>query len=265
VLLTDFGWSSFYVGVMKGAVLGVYPDAVLVDLTHDIRPHRVLEGGFVLSCVFDFFPPATVFLAVVDPGVGSERPSSIFVAGERYVVAPDNGLVSDLASRLTIEELYTIDENKVAPHRHHRPVGRTFLGRDLFGPAAALLARGTACRELGSPAPGFARAELPPLEVGRGRVKGRGRYIDPFGNVITNITRRDLEEAFPGLDRRRLRGYIGEWMVEGVRDYYAQAGEGELMLTLDSWDRLEVSVNQGKASELIGCIDPEEVEVEIGA
>ena len=139
-VVSDFGDDSFYVGVMKAVVLAAAPDCRVVDLTHSIPPHAVDQASFIIDTVFNFFPSGSVFLSVVDPGVGGPRNNLVVEADGRYVVGPDHGIATDVAARAERVSPYLIDDEKIGPYRLAAPVGRTFLGRDVFAPAAAALA-----------------------------------------------------------------------------------------------------------------------------
>ncbi|MEJ2720486.1 MAG: SAM-dependent chlorinase/fluorinase [bacterium] len=248
VLLSDFGAGSFYVGAMKAAVLSVDPNATLVDLTHDIRPYRVDEAGFVLARVFDLFAPGSVFVAVVDPGVGGKRRNLVFKSAGRYIVAPDNGLVSEVAVSFGIESVVAVDDETAGRLREHPSVGRTFLGRDVFGPVAGYLSGGGSMDGLGPKVDDYAVLEIPPVEVDEGRVKGVGRYVDSFGNVVSNIARHHLERAFVGVALEKIRGTVNNTIeIDGIFEFFSQREIGRLMLVLDSWGLVEISVNQGRA------------------
>ncbi len=249
-MLTDFGVDGFYAGAMRGAVLAVDPASVIADLTNGLRPHSVEEGSFVLSTVFMYWPEGTVFLAVVDPGVGGARRNLVALSRGRTIVCPDNGLVSDVAVRYGVEAAYSIDESFAASIRRHRASGRTFLGRDVFGPVAAFLASGGAVEEVGTRSGSFERIALPELDVGAGRLRGRGRYVDVFGNILTNVSGDALRTAFGVSPLAKIRASIDNtYGVSGILETFAQSAPGELAVILDSWDVIEIAVNQGRAAD----------------
>lgn len=249
-ILTDFGADSFYVGAAKGAAIGVHPHTEIVDITHGIRAHDVLEGSFVLGLVYEVFPVGTVFLCVVDPGVGGPRNNMVFDIADRYVVAPDNGLVSDVAERLGVDGAFVIKEEAVRKLRTHRAEGRTFLGRDIFAPAAAALARGVAVGDLAVTTRKFKQLELPVVGVKPGVVTGGVRYVDSFGNILTNITGAHIEGAFGVHPFAQLAVTIdGATEIRGIREYFAERSTGELFAVLNSWGLLELSVNRGRAED----------------
>src|SRR3954468_18291179 len=184
-LLSDFGLRDHYVGAMKGVMLGITPDAVLVDLTHDIPPHDIHQGSHQLAAACGYFPPETVFLAVVDPGVGSARRALAVQAGGYHFVAPDNGLLTAaLAGRPPARTV------EITAPQYARPaISRTFEGRDRFGPAAAWLARGTAIEALGPPVADYLRLDIPAPSASGSRLTGVVLFVDRFGNAVTNIDR----------------------------------------------------------------------------
>ncbi len=248
VLLSDFGADSFYVGAMKAAVLAVTPNTTLVDLTHSIRPYAIAEASFVLARVFDLFTPGSIFLAVVDPGVGSDRKNLMLKSADRYIVAPDNGLVSDIDASFGIDSAFAIDEDAVRKIRRHTAVGRTFLGRDVFAPAAGYLAGGGPVAQLGRSVEDYVTIEIPPVEVGQGLVRGTARFVDAFGNVISNITHAHVKQAFGGVPLEKIHGTVNNTIgIDGISEFFSQCERGDLMLILDSFGLVELSVNQGRA------------------
>jgi S-adenosylmethionine hydrolase len=261
-MLTDFGVDGFYAGAMKGAVLAVDPVAVIADLTHGLRPHSIDEASFVLSTVFMYWAEGTVFLAVVDPGVGGPRRNLVVVSRGRTIVCPDNGLASDVAARYGVDAAYSIDESFVASIRRHRASGITFLGRDVFGPVAAFLASGGAVESVGAEAGAFERIALPELDVGAGRIRGRSRYVDAFGNILTNISRDALRIAFGASSLAKIRASVNNTHeVRGILESFTQSAPGELAVILDSWDIIEIAVNQGRAYDRFPQERPVEIEL----
>jgi S-adenosylmethionine hydrolase len=261
-VLTDFGVDGFYAGVMRGAMLAADPAAVIADITHGLRPHAIAESSFVLSAVFPYWVEGTVFLAVVDPGVGGPRKNLAALSRNRKIVCPDNGIISDVAVRFGIEEAYAIDDQFAVTVRRHRAEGRTFLGRDVLGPVAAYLAGGGALEGVGMRIDRFERIALPELEVGPGHVRGRSRHVDAFGNVLTNITGDALRQAFGGAGLADIRASInGKFDVRGVLENFSQVAPGELCVILDSWDLIEIAVNKGRAADRFTAGEPVVIEL----
>src|SRR5687767_11668099 len=188
-LLTDFGTADHYAGAMKGVILGICPDATLVDITHDIPPHDVTAGALELAACYKFFPAGTIFVAVVDPGVGSARRGVAADTGDYRFVAPDNGVLTQVLREVPAKKIVELTERRYA-----RPtVSRTFEGRDRFAPAAGWLAKGTQLAALGRPAADIYRLDIPVAEAGADRIRGVVLRVDRFGNLVTNIDRKMVE------------------------------------------------------------------------
>src|SRR6266550_581884 len=211
-LLTDFGTRDHYAGAMKGVALGICPDATLVDISHEVPPHDVGGGALELAACFKYFPAGTVFLVVVDPGVGSSRRGIAADSGDFKFVAPDNGVLT-----LALDEAPPRKIVELTERRYARPtVSRTFEGRDRFAPAAAWLARGIELTALGRPAGSIQRLEIPHADVTDERIVGQVLRVDRFGNLITNIDRRTFERlSGSALDMR-----IGLHLVSKIVSTY---------------------------------------------
>src|SRR6266705_6593786 len=182
-LLTDFGTRDHYAGTLKGVILGICPDATLVDLSHDIPPHDVMTASLELAAGYKYFPAGTIFLVVVDPGVGSARRGIAAEAGEYRFVAPDNGVLTPILDEHNPKRIVELTERRYA-----RPtVSRTFEGRDRFAPAAAWLAKGIDLTALGRPAGSLVRLDVPLPRVTTDGIEGEVLRVDRFGNLITNI------------------------------------------------------------------------------
>jgi S-adenosylmethionine hydrolase len=245
-LLTDFGLQDHFVAAMKGVILTLHPAATLVDVTHEVPPQDVESAAYTLGAVHSLFPPGTIHLAVVDPGVGSaRRPLALEAAGQRFV-GPDNGLFTPILDRDPEWRAFEIAERRFL----REPVSDTFHGRDVFAPAAGALARGVPASELGPPVRDPVR--LPDLPVVRGEAEVRGAvvHVDRFGNCITNLGREEL--GIPAL-REGFVLEIGGRRVGGLRRSYAGAPEGQAFPIWGSSGLLEISVNRGSAAEFLGA------------
>src|SRR5437660_1848173 len=177
-LLTDFGTRDRYAGTMKGVALGICPDATLVDISHDLPAHDVLGAALELAAAHRYFPSGTIFLVVVDPGVGSARRGIAAEAGEYKFVAPDNGVLTAVLEEHPPKRIVELTERKFA-----RPtVSRTFEGRDRFAPAAAWLAKGIELAALGRSAGAIHHLEIPKPQGGADRIEGQVLRVDHFGN-----------------------------------------------------------------------------------
>ncbi len=240
-LLTDFGTRDHYAGAMKGVVLGLCPEAALVDITHDIDPHDVLGGGLELAASYKSFPAGTIFLVVVDPGVGSARRPLAAEAGGYRFVAPDNGILSLVFRETAPRRVVELTERKYA-----RPtVSRTFEGRDRFAPAAAWLAKGLELSALGRTLTTWTTLDVPEPVVTDAQIVADVLRVDRFGNLITNLDRRTFER-FAGAD---IEVTVGTQAVDRVVATYADVAPGSVCALFGSSGHLEVAVNGGSAAE----------------
>src|SRR5215218_8592409 len=231
-LLSDFGTRDHYAGTMKGVILNICADATLVDITHDVPAHDVLDGSLQLAASFRYFPAGTIFLAVVDPGVGSARRGIAAEAGDYRFVAPDNGVLTVVLRELPPKRVVELSERRYA-----RPtVSRTFEGRDRFAPAAAWLAKGIELTALGRPAVNIQRLDLPRPVFEANRIDGEVQRIDRFGNLITNIDRKTFDQLAKG----SLQIEVGGHVVSRVVSTYSDAAAGEVFALFGSSDHLEI-------------------------
>jgi S-adenosyl-L-methionine hydrolase (adenosine-forming) len=240
-LLTDFGTRDHYAGTMKGVALGICPDATLVDISHDLPPHDVAAGALELAASYRYFPAGTIFLVVVDPGVGSARRGIAADTGDYKFVAPDNGVLTLVLDEHPARRIVELSERKYA-----RPtVSRTFEGRDRFAPAAAWLAKGIDAAALGRPAGSLQRIDLPRARVDDDGIAGEVVRVDRFGNLITNIDRRTFEK----LAGEGIEIHLGPHQVSKVVSTYADAAAGEVCALFGSTDHLEIAANGASAAE----------------
>jgi len=262
--LTDFGLEDDFVGTCHGVIKRIAPDTQLIDITHGIRPGRILQGALALANALPYMPPG-VHLAIVDPGVGSSRrPLALRDAEGRLYVGPDNGLLLPAAERFGgVVEAYELANPVYALDS----VSRTFHGRDLFSPAAAHLALGVPLGELGPPidADALVRLELPAPEIGGSRIRATVLAVDRFGNVALNLTRDHLDEAsiVPGM-RVELAARGNRYYAVAARTF-ADATAGELILYEDSYRNVAVAVTRGSAASLLGVEEGSELVIAIDA
>jgi S-adenosylmethionine hydrolase len=232
-LLTDFGSADHYAGTMKGVIAGICPDATMIDITHEIPPHDVTAGALELAAAYKFFPAGTIFLIVVDPGVGSARRGLAVDTGDYRFVAPDNGVLTLVAREAPPKKIAELTERRYA-----RPtVSRTFEGRDRFAPAAAWLAKGIQLSALGRPVADIHRVDIPVPETSQDIVRGVVLRVDRFGNLVTNIDRKTVERlGQPGaitIDAGgqpigRLVATYGELPADGVGALFGSTDHLEL-------------------------------------
>jgi S-adenosyl-L-methionine hydrolase (adenosine-forming) len=243
--LSDFGTRDHYVGTMKAVLLGVCPDATIVDIGHDIPPHDVLAGALELAAAYRYFPTGSVFLAVVDPGVGSSRRGIAAETGDYKFVAPDNGVLTLIFREARPKRIVEITERKYT----RATISRTFEGRDRFAPAAGWLAKGISMTSLGRAISDPQVIDVPMPEVGAETVAGEVLRVDRFGNLITNID----HATFDRLAREgSVAVRIAEHDVARVVNTYAEAPAGTLCALFGSTDHLEIAVNGGSAAGALG-------------
>ncbi len=244
-LLTDFGTRDHYAGAMKGVALGICPDATLVDISHDVPPHDVIAGALELAACYRFFPAGTVFVAVVDPGVGSMRRGIAAEAGDYKFVAPDNGVLTVVLDETPPRKIVELTERRYA-----RPsVSRTFEGRDRFAPAAAWLAKGIELSALGRPASAIHRLDLPHPLVSPEGLTGEVLRVDRFGNLITNLDRTTVVRL---VQSGTFEIRVGSRQVAHLVSTYADASPGEICALFGSTDHLEIAANGASAAADLG-------------
>lgn len=238
-LMTDFGSRDHYAGVMKGVILGINPDAVIVDITHEVEKYNIFEAAFKIMNYYSYFPEGTVHVAVVDPGVGGPRRPVAIDGGGYFFVGPDNGIFSPLLDCLQSPVVVEITNTEYMLE----PVSGTFHGRDIFAPAAAHISSGVSVYELGNGLPQGARLEIPAPSLEADEITGRVLYADSFGNLITNIPG---EALGPGSTV-----YVGRHRIDGISGSYGEAEIGKLLAIIGSAGLLEISVNQGSAKDVL--------------
>ena len=244
-LLTDFGSRDHYAGTMKAAVLGVNPDVTLVDISHDIPPHDVLTASLELAASYKYFPQGTIFLVVVDPGVGSARRGIAVDTGDYRFVAPDNGVLTAVLKESPPRRAVELTERRYA-----RPsVSKTFEGRDRFAPAAGWLAKGVDLSALGRPAGEIQQLAIPEASVAGDTLSGEVLRVDRFGNLVTNIDDR-LFDKFS--QSATIEISAGSHRIGRVVATYAEVGPEEVCALFGSTDHLEIAVNASSASERLG-------------
>jgi S-adenosylmethionine hydrolase len=244
-LMSDFGTSDHYAGTMKGVILGICPDAELVDISHDIPPHDVVTAAIELAATYKYFPAGTIFLTVVDPGVGSARRGLAAETGDHRFVAPDNGVLSAVFQEAAPRRVVELTERRYA-----RPtVSRTFEGRDRFAPAAAWLAKGIQLSALGRAVLDYQKLDLTPAETTDDAITGRVMRVDRFGNLVTNIDRRTVERLAQG---GSIQIEAGPHRIARLVATYAEIGDDEVCALFGSTDHLELAANAASAVERLG-------------
>lgn len=270
-LLTDFGLTDIYVGVMKGVIQKICPQAQIIDVTHAIQPQNTRHGAFTLLNAYRYFPPGTIFVVVVDPGVGSDRRLVAARAGDYTFVAPDNGVLS-----YTLAELGDVCAVELTNPAYRLPhVSATFHGRDIFAPTAAHLATGVDLDDLGTPLAQLSDFPMPDLVVDGDMIVGEVLHIDHFGNILTSIgtlkwLAKDYLELTPrfGVQETPIKINYAEVLLnertfEGIVGIYAEAAPGEWLAMVGSSGFLELAINQGNCASRLGTLIGDPVRMRI--
>jgi S-adenosylmethionine hydrolase len=269
-LTTDFGYDDAYVAAVKGAILSINPEANIIDISHSVKPQNILQAAFILSVAYRYFPKQTIHMAIVDPGVGSERQGIILKTPSALFVAPDNGILSYI-----IDDLFSVENPSLTEQAHdlkeivfkkgleaaaitdprfwRHPISPTFHGRDIFAPVAASLSLGISLYEFGEKISSLHILPIPkPSLDPEGNLIGQVLHVDRFGNLITNIKNNDL----PG---KSVMIEVAGYCIQGISDYYAQ-NKG-VMAVVGSSGYLEVSLRDGNACDFLGTAVGDKVKV----
>lgn len=269
-LLTDFGTTDVYVGVMKGVMRRICPDVDFIDITHGITSQSVRGGAFALKNSYSYFPENTVFLVVIDPGVGSARRPILVKAGGYQFIAPDNGVLSYVLADFDAYEAVFLTNEMF----HLDDVSKTFHGRDIFAPAAAYAACGEhSLSDLGETVTDLMVLPPPQLSVTPQLISGEVVHIDHFGNVITSIGRiKRVDETKLSINNEAGRARMiaeevdvrvhGE-IIPGIVSAYYEVPRGHLLAQIDSNGYLEIAINQDSAARKLGATIGDMVEVVI--
>ena len=242
-LMTDFGTEDVYVGVMKGVIAGIAPDARVIDLTHAVGDFNIVEAAFRIRQAHPWFPEGTIHVIVVDPGVGGERRAVAMRAGGHVFVAPDNGVLSSIDADKGHDELVELTN----PGFFLPDVSATFHGRDIFAPVAAHIANGTALSELGPALECIQRAPVPePSMSSDGRIVGTVLWADRFGNLVTNIPSPMLGNGVVE------RIEVNDRAIGGLSRTFGDVDAGNWVAMIGSFGMLEIGVNLGNAAERLG-------------
>ena len=261
--MTDFGLKDGNVGVMKGVIWGICPEARIADVTHLIGPQNLPEAALVLARSAPYFPDGTIHLVVVDPGVGTERRPMAARLGGGYYVGPDNGIITLWLERALARgdpcEFVALDR----PEYWLPEVSHVFHGRDIFAPTAAHLAAGVPLLELGTPFSDPVQLHLPKPTRGKDGWRGEVIHIDHFGNIASNIRREQLAEAFARKTQLVVR--LGNTRIEGLVDTFGEREAGAIIALMGSTGNLIVSVVNGDAAFRLGAQVGDPIEVQIPA
>ncbi len=259
-LTTDFGTNDHFVGVMKGVILEIVPDAQIVDICHAVQAFDVLDGALTISQAYSYFPTRTVHVVVVDPGVGTARRPIVASCDKYHFVAPDNGVLSLVYAREPRMHVRHI----TAQHYFMQPVSNTFHARDIFAPVAAWLAKEVDSLKFGEEIEDYVKFTAPKPKAADGnRLRGVVLKVDRFGNLITNITPQDAPALFSGA-AKGFKIVIGNREITDIQTSYAEGAPGQLFGVLGSMGFLEIATNRGAAAQLTGVGKGAEVSIVLG-
>jgi S-adenosylmethionine hydrolase len=243
-LLTDFGTKDHYVASMKGVILNINPQCLLIDITHQVNPHDIEEGAFILASTYSYFPKGTIHLSVVDPGVGGARKPLLLVTQNYCFVGPDNGLFTLVAQREKVKQVVVLTKKKYFLSK----VSSTFHGRDIFAPVAAHLSLGIKPNAFGYETNSLKEIGFQKPVVKEGKLLGEIHHIDAFGNLVSNIDERKL---FRFIQSRPFVIRAGRKVISGLKTGYLESKKGEPIALLGSGGFLEVSVREGNAQKML--------------
>ncbi len=248
-LTTDFGINDHYVGAMKGVILSVNPQAQIIDLCNSVQSYDILDGAITISQAYRYYPVDTVHVVVVDPGVGTPR-RPILVTGEKHIfLAPDNGVLSFVFER---EERLSV-RHITSEHYFLQPVSNTFHGRDVFAAVAGWLSKGVEVSKFGDEITDFVRFAAPrPRAIDDKTFKGVVLKVDKFGNLVTNLSARDIPQLF-AQPTPEFKVSVGKVQVTKLLQAYAQGVAGEVFAIVGSMGYLEISANRGAAVQVVGA------------
>jgi S-adenosylmethionine hydrolase len=257
---TDFGLTEHYVGAMKGVISCINPEARVIDITNSVQSFDILDGALAIVQSYSYFPKDTIHVVVVDPGVGGTRRPILVTAGVYKFVAPDNGVLSLIFER---EEQVSV-RHITSEHYFREPVSNTFHGRDVFAPVAAYLSKGVDADKFGEEIQDYVRFLAPrPKAESAGTWKAVVLKTDKFGNLITNITPKDIPQLFNG-SGNSFKITVGKGEVTRLCSSYSEAAAGELVAIVGSSGLLEISANKTAASRLAGADKGAPVSVTLG-
>ena len=244
-LLTDFGTKDHFVGVLKAVIININPHAHTIDLCHEVSSFDILEGALLLERSYRYFPKKTIFLIVVDPGVGSARKAIILKTKDYIFVAPDNGILTLIAQENRQNHIFEITN----PRYFLKTISSTFHGRDIFAPVVAHLSRGTALKNFGPRQKTLKTLNIPTPKIDKKtqQINGKIIYIDKFGNLVTNIRQNGLR------GRKNLLIRIKDKAIHGLSHSYSNAPKGQLLAITNSMGYLEIALNHDSASHFLNA------------
>lgn len=253
--LTDFGSNSSYVAQMKGIAYSL-TDAYLIDITHEITPQNIREGAFILQNTIPYYPSGTIHVAVVDPGVGSNRKGLVITTSEQILIGPDNGILIPAAKKLGNFTVYEIQNKEF----FNKEVSNTFHGRDIFTPVAAYILNGAFFKDIGPITNQYINLDFGRSEILDKSATGKVVYIDSFGNIITNINGKELMKKIK-FDTKIMIFIDDKQINPSFVKSYNYIKKDEILATIGSSDYFEIAINQGNASKKLKIKPDDEVKI----
>jgi S-adenosyl-L-methionine hydrolase (adenosine-forming) len=244
-LTTDYGTNDHLVAVLKGVILKINPEVTIVDINHAVAPFDLLDGALAIASAYPYFPPRTIHVVVVDPGVGTERRPLLISGQNQYFIAPDNGVLSGVYER---EQNFTA-RHLTSEHYFLQPVSKTFHGRDIFAPAAGWLSKHWQPASMGEEIKDFKRFTMPRPKEADGLLKGVVLKVDGFGNLITNFRAEDLPAG--SIEKGEVQLQAGSHPVTRLVATFASGNAGEPVAYVGSSGFLEIAINKGSASKTL--------------
>jgi S-adenosylmethionine hydrolase len=255
-LTSDFGTTDHFVGVMKGVILTINPAARIVDINHHVTPFDILDGALTIANAYKYFPPRTIHVVVVDPGVGTNR-RPLLVSGEKqYFIAPDNGVLS-----LVLQREQCNVRQITADHYFLQPVSTTFHGRDIFAPTAAWLSKGWQTEAFGEEITDYVRFTMPKTKVDRHSIRGVVLRVDAFGNLMTNLTKEDVPDI--AVTTGAIKLSVNGKEIQKLVHAFASEALGEPVALFGSTGYLEIAINRGNAARTLGASRGAEVTLDL--
>lgn len=259
-LTTDFGTKDYFVGAVKGVILGINPDAKFVDISHEVVSHDVWGAAYLIGAAYKYLPHHAINLVVIDPGVGSARRPIMAITDRHFFIAPDNGVLSFIFNDPGFSRVLHI----TAEHYFLPIKGSTFHARDIFAPVAAWLSKGVEASKMGEEITDYARFNIPSPRQEADGIAGEVVYIDKFGNCITNISFEDIKGSVEASGKSSYRIQAGQTAFQKLSHFYAANKKGEAGALINGNGFLEVFVNQGDARKALGLKRGEKVQVVFG-
>lgn len=245
-LTTDYGTNDHLVGVLKGVILKINPEVQIVDITHGVTPYDLLDGAMAITNAYPYFPPRTIHVVIVDPGVGTDRRPLLVSGQNQYFIAPDNGVLSGVYDK---EQNFLV-RHLTAEHYFLHPVSKTFHGRDVFAAVAGWLSKNWQPGSMGEEITDFKRFALPKPKEADGTLKGVVLKVDSFGNLITNFRVEDLPAD--AMEKGAIHLQVGSHAIGKLVPTFAQGNAGEAVAYVGSSGNVEIGVNKGSASKTLG-------------